>query len=76
METIHNPKSAIRNGDNPQSEIHNPQSDERLLEKRARALARVTTGGEEEGEILSLMTFPMGEERYAVEIGLVKENQP
>ncbi|MBC8179066.1 MAG: chemotaxis protein CheW [Desulfobacteraceae bacterium] len=61
--------SAIRNG-------NDPQSDERLLEKRARALAKVTTKDQEESETLSLMTFPMGEERYAVEIGMVKEIQP
>lgn len=55
--------------------MKNTKSDERLLEERARVLAKVAAEGEM-GETLSLMTFPLGEERYAVEIGMVKEIQP
>ena len=54
----------------------NPQSDMALLEARARLLAKPTSEeGDEEG-ILRLITLPLGEERYGVEIDLVQEIQP
>ncbi len=47
-----------------------------ILQRRARALARLPTEEETEGETLHLLTFPLGEERYSVEITLVQEVQP
>jgi purine-binding chemotaxis protein CheW len=52
------------------STIRDPQSE---LERRARALARLLTEEESEGETLHLVTFSVGEERYGVEITLVQE---
>jgi purine-binding chemotaxis protein CheW len=54
------------------SEIRDPQSE---LERRARALARLPAKEEVEGGTLHLVTFPLGEERYGVEITLVREIQ-
>ena len=56
--------------------IRNPKSEMEILEERARALARLPREEEVEGETLRLVTFPLGEERYGVEIGLVQEVQP
>jgi purine-binding chemotaxis protein CheW len=59
-----------------QSEIRNPKSDIELLERRAKALARLPTEEAAEGETLHLVTFPLGEERYGMEVALVQEVQP
>jgi purine-binding chemotaxis protein CheW len=64
-------QSAIRN---PQPVLSSVEVSE--LERRARALARLPTEVEVEGETLHLMTFPLGEERYGVEITLVQGIQP
>jgi len=61
-------QSAIRN-----RVLRNPQSE---LERRARALARLPTEVEVEGETLHLVTFSLGEERYGVEIALVQGIHP
>jgi len=56
--------------------IRNPKSDVELLEARARVLAKpISEEGDEEG-ILRLITLLLGEERYGVEIDLVREIQP
>lgn len=55
------------------SEIRDPKSE---LERRARALARLPTEEAAEGEVLHLVTFPLGEERYGVKVTLVQEVQP
>ena len=68
---IRNPKSEME-----RSEIRNPQSEMELLEQRARALARRPTEEAAEGETLRLVTFPLGEERYGLELTLVQEAQP
>ncbi len=46
------------------------------LERRARALARLPTEEAAEGDTLHLVTFPLGKERYGVEVTLVQEVQP
>ncbi len=61
-----------------QSEIRNPkpvlsQVKVSELESRARALAKLPPEEAAEGEILHLVTFPLGEERYGVEVTLVQE---
>ena len=58
---------------NQNSEIENRKS--KILEERARALARLPAKEEVEGGTLHLVTFPLGEERYGVEITLVQEIQ-
>jgi purine-binding chemotaxis protein CheW len=63
------------------SEIRNPQPvlspvEVSELERRARALACLPTEEEVEGETLHLVTFPLREERYGVEITLVQGIQP
>ncbi len=47
-----------------------------ILEKRAQALAQLPVEEQAEGEILRLVTFRSGEERYGVEITQVQEVQP
>ncbi len=59
-----------------QSEIVNQKSEMEILERRARVLARLPTEEAAEGETLHLLTFPLGEERYGVDIALVQEVQP
>ncbi len=68
----------------PDSEIGNPKpvlsqvkvSEMEILEQRARVLARLPTEEAAEGDTLHLVTFPLGEERYGVEVTLVQEVQP
>jgi purine-binding chemotaxis protein CheW len=52
------------------------KSEMEILELRALALSRPLAGEEGEGELLRLLAFPLGNERYAVEIDLVQEVQP
>jgi purine-binding chemotaxis protein CheW len=59
-----------------QPAIRNAQSEIELLERRAKALAQRPTEEVAEGETLRLVTFPLGEERYGLEITLVQEVQP
>lgn len=59
-----------------QPAVRNAQSEIELLERRARALAQRPTEEAAEGETLRLVTFPLGEERYGLEITLVQEVQP
>ena len=60
----------------PRTEVQREESEMEILEKRARALARVPAGEEVEEEILHLVTFFLGDECYGVEIDLVQEVQP
>jgi len=55
--------------------IRNPKSETEILEQRARVLARPPTEEAAEGEILHLVTFPLGKERCGVEVTLVQEVQ-
>jgi purine-binding chemotaxis protein CheW len=65
-----------------QSRIRNPKpvlslaEASEILEKRARALAKLPPNEAAAGEMLRLVAFCVGEERYGVEIGLVQEVQP
>jgi len=52
------------------------QSEKEILETRARALAQLPAEEPTEGDMLSLLTFPVGNERYGVDITLVQEVQP
>jgi purine-binding chemotaxis protein CheW len=52
------------------------QSEMELLKERARALARLPPAEAVEGEVLRLVTFPLAEERYGVELTLLQEVQP
>ena len=47
-----------------------------VLEERARLLARRSQGEALEGEYLQLLTFPLGEEKFGVEVSFVREVQP
>jgi purine-binding chemotaxis protein CheW len=58
-----------------ESAIRNPKSEIELA-RRARALARPPVEEAAEGETLHLAAFPLGEERYAVEISQVQEVRP
>jgi len=49
---------------------------QRVLEQRARALATLPTEEAAEGETLRVVAFPLGEERYGIEITMVREIQP
>ncbi len=62
--------------ENLKSEIRNPKSADRILEERAQALAKKDEGDLMEGEVLSAMAFPLGDEQYGIEINLVQEIQP
>lgn len=62
--------------ENPKSKIQNPKSADRILEERAQFLAKKDEGDLMEGEAISAMVFPLGEERYGIEIDLVQEIQP
>ncbi|MDP1992661.1 MAG: chemotaxis protein CheW [Syntrophales bacterium] len=51
-------------------------TDRRILESRARILAHPPKDDIAEGEILYLLSFLLGGERYGVDIKLVRETQP
>jgi purine-binding chemotaxis protein CheW len=59
-----------------QSEFRNPQSEIEVLERRAKALARPPTEEAAESETLHVVAFPLGEERYGIEVTMVQEVQP
>jgi purine-binding chemotaxis protein CheW len=48
----------------------------RVLDQRARELARLPAAEVRRDDLLHLMAFPMGDERYAVDINMVLEIQP
>jgi purine-binding chemotaxis protein CheW len=50
-----------------------PERARSLMEERARALARPTTGASAAAEILEVITFALGRERYAIETRFVRE---
>ncbi len=60
----------------PETQNPKPETEYSELERRARALAKLLTEEAAEGETLHLVTFPLGEERYGVEVTLVQEVQP
>jgi purine-binding chemotaxis protein CheW len=49
---------------------------QRVLEQRARTLATLPTEEVAEGETLRVVAFPLGEERYGIEVTMVQEVQP
>jgi purine-binding chemotaxis protein CheW len=50
-----------------------PQRARTILEERARVLARVAPAPPAPGEVLQVVTFTLGEERYAIETSRVRE---
>jgi len=66
-------KSEIRN---PKSEIEDPNSDLLILEERARGLAKARAKAADENEIMRLVIFKIGEERYGVDAALLLEIKP
>jgi purine-binding chemotaxis protein CheW len=47
-----------------------------ILEKRARIMARAREAEIREQDVLQLLTFPMGEERFGLDMQFVREIQP
>lgn len=52
------------------------RDDARILQDRARMLSRQLETGNARDDILHLLTFTLGQERYGIEITYVKEVQP
>ena len=52
------------------------QDAQEILEKRARILARRPAESVIENDVLKLISFPLGHERYGVDITLIQEVQP
>ncbi len=52
------------------------QSPEQILARRAQALAQVRQKDADGGQVLELISFPLGNERYAIPIDMVLEIQP
>lgn len=50
-----------------------PERARALMDERARALARPATEARPPGEVLELLTFALGRERYAIETRFVRE---
>ncbi len=60
----------------PISPGRNPQSDALILEERARTLAKTLAKETDRDEIMRLVTFKIGEERYGVDAALLLEIKP
>mgnify|MGYP002725531686 CR=1 FL=1 len=73
MSKLQNDKSEIKD---PKSAIEDPQSDALILEERARVLAKARAKEADKDEIMRLVTFKVGEERYGVDTALLLEIKP